>query len=217
MRATCCVSPGSRLDDYEELIGLPAGDGFLDFLPSPGNPLSTASDNAALDRRAAFFFLAEIAMRRMLNRSKETRRRRPIKDHYLTIGSTAGEDSYAPIIASELEYQVEQWYQHLPLGLKFDRDLDVDTFPAWAHMAPLPDDHIAFLRLQYYGCQFTIYWPAVNEMIKSGEIKPDLVKPTEKFLKACLRFMVSITPLMSHYTPNVWTMVQRLISLTGKC
>lgn len=80
MRATCCVSPGSRLDEYEELIGLPLGNPVRGLSSSSPEELMTSPEaitSAALDRRQGFFFLAEITMRRMLNRSKETRRRNP--------------------------------------------------------------------------------------------------------------------------------------------
>src|SRR5579862_221288 len=134
-------------------------------------------------------------------------------------GSIAGEDLYAPLIASELEYQLESWYQHLPNTLKFDREMDVSApfpscppyspsfspsthpdfpmsdqptfspttndqanfpttndhpnfpeqpFPTAADRFPPADDHIAFLRTQYYGCQFTVYWPATFQILSEG-------------------------------------------------
>src|SRR5579859_2533800 len=85
MRATCCVSPGSRLDEYEELMGLPLGNAIRGVSGSSPGDLMTSPEavtSAALDRRQGFFFLAEITMRRMLNRSKETRRRNPHQSHF---------------------------------------------------------------------------------------------------------------------------------------
>ena len=65
----CYVNPGSRLDTYEDQIGLPFG------VEDPFLRSSTSHGMDATYLQAAFYFLAAIRMRQSLNRGhKEVRR-----------------------------------------------------------------------------------------------------------------------------------------------
>jgi hypothetical protein len=69
------VNPGTRLDDYEHVVALPtdfpAGDIDNAYLSIP----APRSDRHMFDDRQGFYLAAEISIRRLLNRSKETRKR----------------------------------------------------------------------------------------------------------------------------------------------
>jgi hypothetical protein len=63
------VNPGTRLDDYENMVALP-----MDF-PAREINGSPSSDRHLFDDRQGFYLAAEISIRRLLNRTKETRKR----------------------------------------------------------------------------------------------------------------------------------------------
>jgi hypothetical protein len=64
----CYVNPGSRLDTYEDQIGLPFG------VEDPFPRLSRPDGMDSTYLQAAFYFLAAIKIRQTLNRSKEVRK-----------------------------------------------------------------------------------------------------------------------------------------------
>lgn len=79
------------------------------------------------------------------------------------------------MIAAELEYQLDGWYNYLPRLVRFDREgvsLSVDR---------TNDDALeGFLRTQYYTCKASIYWPAVYQAMEFGEADNDLLTHCQK-------------------------------------
>ncbi|KAK4235647.1 hypothetical protein C8A03DRAFT_36492 [Achaetomium macrosporum] len=96
-----------------------------------------ADGSVVASDKAQASFLAELAMRRILHRCYTAIRRTP-----------RGDIVYAPAIALELETQLDEWQSLLPEAVDF-RHL--------AALEPLSN----FLRVQYYCCKISIYWPAV--------------------------------------------------------
>ncbi|KAK9481947.1 hypothetical protein V1527DRAFT_522356 [Lipomyces starkeyi] len=86
---------------------------------------------------------------------------------------------YAPIIAAELELQLEQWHAVLPDHLRFGQpDSDDRTESAAA----------GFLQAQYYSCKASIYWPAVHQAIESSEADSDLLPHCRKCFDSYIKF-----------------------------
>jgi hypothetical protein len=115
-------------------------------------------------------------------------------------------------MASVLEEQLENWYAVLHPLIRFDRDaINIDTFDANGPLAPIVDDHIAFLRLQYYGAMFAINWPCVTSIHESKEanISPEKLPHIKSFITAALKFIACAGSLFDHRTPNLWTIAQR--------
>lgn len=136
------------------------------------------------------YFLAEIAMRRISHRAPSAIR-----------GTSRGELVYAPIVASELNFQLDEWYHHLPSALKFHRGNEGEV-----------RDHrglVLFLRTQYYSCMTSIYWPAVYKVIQTGRRENDLHLGCQKFFDAYYDFLISATVCLQHCTVNKWTLLAR--------
>ncbi|KAK9342105.1 hypothetical protein V1522DRAFT_55694 [Lipomyces starkeyi] len=152
----------------------------------PTSPESVNSAGTSSDEMRSYF-LAEIAMRRML--------------HRCTISITTTSDGhfiYAPIVAAELELQLEQWHAVLPEHLRFDRQPDSDD--------RIESAAAGFLQAQYYSCKASIYWPAVYQAVESSEADSDLLPYCRKFFDSYVNFMVSATSTVQRCLPNLWTL-----------
>lgn len=144
------------------------------------------------------YYLAEIAMRRMLFRcTTSTRFHQPSR-----------EPTYAPIVAAELVYQLDEWYYHLPACLRFDRftDHNSDTVP--------PSPHTEFLRTQFYSCRAGIYWPAAYEAIRDGESTKDVDPAVNMFLYSYASFMKSAVWSVRLCEPNEWIVYAAIFPMT---
>jgi hypothetical protein len=87
--------------------------------------------------------------------------------------SADGKLVYAPVIAPELEFQLDEWYSYLPRLVYFERD----EVTRLAHKST--DGALeGFLQTQYYVCKTSIYWPAVYQAIEFGEADEDFFWPT---------------------------------------
>ncbi|KAK9242379.1 hypothetical protein V1506DRAFT_89529 [Lipomyces tetrasporus] len=159
----------------------------------PTSPESVNSAGTSSDEMRSYF-LAEIAMRRMLHRCT------------ISISTTSnGHFIYAPIIAAELELQLEQWHAVLPEHLRFGQ--------------PDSDDRIesataGFLQVQYYSCKASIYWPAVYQAIESSEADGDLLPHCRKFFDSYVNFMVSATSTVPRCLPNLWTLYSSIFIIS---
>src|SRR5690606_35833681 len=102
---------------YDEHLQLPTADETWHFgspaapatspdaaTTSPQSHVTDKSDSAEV----LTYFMAEIAMRRMLRRCTTS-----------VSNWAGGRLQYAPIIADELERQLDQWYHYLPPSLRF--------------------------------------------------------------------------------------------------
>ena len=126
-------------------------------LSSPRNVFSTRS--TSLDKVQSYF-LAEIAMRRMLRRCTTSIRL-----------SVYGKFVYALAIAADLGFQLDEWYSYLPRLVYFERD----EVMRLAHKST--DGALeGFLQTQYYSCKTSIYWPAVYQAMEFGEADEDMAK-----------------------------------------
>jgi hypothetical protein len=160
---------------------------------SPGRVLSAGS--ASLDKVQSYF-LAEIAMRRMLHRCTTAIRLR-----------SDGKLVYAPVIAAELEYQLDEWYNYLPRLVRFEREGVVRPVDGSTDSALE-----GFLRTQYYACKASIYWPAVYQAIEFGEADNDLLAHCQKFFHSFVQFMTSVEVAIHTCRVNMWTLFTRYVS-----
>jgi hypothetical protein len=116
-----------------------------------------------------------------------------------------GIPTYAPIVAAELVYQLESWYEHLPTPLRFDRESNEDGTTEMALSL--------FLRTQYYSCQMSIYWPAAYQTMRDGMIGTvgagaggENEKAVESFFGCYVKYMMSINACVRRCAPNAWTL-----------
>ncbi|KAK5342301.1 hypothetical protein LTR98_003095 [Exophiala xenobiotica] len=141
------------------------------------------------------YFLAEIAMRRISHRCPTAVR-----------VAANGQRVYAPIVASELSYQLEEWFKYLPPALKFHRDNDVELQETRGS--------VLFLRTQYYSCMTSIYWPSVYQMIETGKWEYDLHIGCQKFFEAYSMFLKTATLCVQHCAVNKWTLLASIFVFT---
>ena len=152
---------------------------------SPGSIISStlADGSVAASDKAQAYFLAEIAMRRMLHRCYTAIRRTP-----------RGDFVYAPGIALELETQLDEWQSVLP---------DAVHFRHLAVLEPLSN----FLRVQYFCCKVSIYWPAVYQCIQDGRVSTtEILEHCERFFGAYMQSIPSMLMAVRDCIVNRWTL-----------
>ena len=154
---------------------------------SPGSITSSgtasADGSALVSDKAQAYFLAEIAVRRMLHRCYTAIRRTP-----------QGEIVYAPAIALELETQLDEWQSVLPDAVHF-RHVDA--------LEPLSN----FLRVQYHCCKMSIYWPAVYQCVEDGGASTtEILEHCERFFLAYMQSIPSMLMAVRDCIVNRWTL-----------
>lgn len=146
--------PHSGVVQFEENVGLPGG--FE----------GEESDQAGRDE--LWYFLAEIALRRLLNR---------VSQLIYSKDSTSSTTSLEPVVA-ELDYQLTQWYESLPLPLQF-------PFTRTALQDPVQ----AVLRLRFFACRTIIYRPYILAVLDNEQavLDPVVRENCHKCLEAAIR------------------------------
>ncbi|KAJ6190382.1 hypothetical protein N7519_000403 [Penicillium mononematosum] len=149
----------------------------LRAVPSPPSPGSAHSTHTSVQIMQSYF-LAEIAMRRMLHRCNTA-----------VQVTSGGKYVYAPGIALELEHQLEEWYRYLPETNSFVKG-DVSQPLALVNIPSCPLSN--FLRVQYYCCKLSIYWPAVYQAMQDGATTNILVDHCQRFFDSYAMLIPSI-------------------------
>ncbi|OAA81166.1 Zn(2)-C6 fungal-type DNA-binding domain protein [Akanthomyces lecanii RCEF 1005] len=168
--------PHSGVAQFEEQVGLPGG--FA----------SDGEDDEQQDRVGAdelWYFLAEIALRRLLNRvstllySDDAFVRPPNLGH----------------MVKELDYQLTQWYESLPPPLQF----------SFARV-PLQDPVQTVLKLRYYACKVIIYRPYIHCVLEDarGFAEPVVREGCLKCLDASVRQLEHISEHHAGHMPYTW-------------
>ncbi|OQE21440.1 hypothetical protein PENFLA_c014G03240 [Penicillium flavigenum] len=164
--------------------------------PEPFESPNSTNDRSDSDRDLSYF-VAEIAMRNMLRRCTWSISTLPHGSHI-----------YAPIVAAELERQLDEWLQMLPEALSFrDSSSCIGSSrrnSAWGK----------FLRTQYYAFKASIYWPAVYEALSSGEANGDLLLHCSKFFTSYAEFATSAAAAVTVCKPNIWTLYASVFTIS---
>lgn len=132
-------------------------------------------------------------MRRMLHRCNTAIRR-----------NVNGRFVYAPGIALELELQLDEWYNYLPDIIRFNTNVDAPD-----HDVHPVDPLTNFLRVQYYCCKISIYWPAVYQAIHDGVANGQLLDHCQRFFSSYVQLMPSILSAFYECMVNRWTLFTR--------
>ncbi|PKX89038.1 putative C6 transcription factor [Aspergillus novofumigatus IBT 16806] len=164
---------------------------------SPASIHSTDSTSTTADQ-ARSFFLAEIAMRRMLQRCNSAVTR-----------TADGRPSYAPGIALELERQLDEWYDYLPGNIRFAKEPGPSQ-PYAERIESLSN----FLNVQYYCCKLSIYWPAAFQAIQDGGASIQLLDHVQRFIDAYVQLLPRITFAVNDCLVYKWTLSVSLFTTT---
>lgn len=179
--------------EFEEDIPLPTGTDIWSFEADPGTPdmSITGSIGSPPSDQLATYLLAEIAMRRMLRRNTTAIRL-----------SAKGVVEYAPMIARELEEQVQHWYSLLPESLRF---LQVMQSPS----AEAQQLQTTFLCTQYWAYLVSIAWSSVVTVMDSPNAAQSTLEQCRAYFHAYEEFIKNANVALVTCLPNKWTIYAR--------
>lgn len=154
--------PHSGIVGYEDTVGLPVG-----FEEEDEEPVVGGRDDL-------WYFLAEIALRRLLNR---------VSHLIYSKGTNTSISSLAPVVA-ELDYQLTQWYENLPLPVQFPHSRVLLSNPVQT-----------VLRLRYFACRTIIFRPYILAVLENEKLGMDSTvrENCRKCLEACIRQLEHVT------------------------
>jgi hypothetical protein len=147
--------PHSGIVNFEDIVGLPGP-----FFETEEGPTS---------KDELWYFLAEIALRRLLNRVS----------HLLYVKTpTTVPTSKLERVTAELDFQLSQWHEGLPQPIKFSMTASSTDSPGQI-----------CLRLRYFACRTIIFRPYVFAVLSDETAINDAVvkENCRKCLGACLR------------------------------
>ncbi|KAK3487695.1 uncharacterized protein B0T23DRAFT_212084 [Neurospora hispaniola] len=173
--------PHSGVVAFEENVGLPCG--------------FEGDEQEAVGRDDLWYFLAEIALRRLLNR---------VSQLIYSKDSLASTTSLEPIV-TELDFQLTQWYESLPLPLQF---------PFTRTM--LPDPVQTVLRLRFFACRTIIYRPYILAVLDNEQaiLDPSVRDACTKCLEASIRQLEHISAHHAGHMPYLWQGALSIVSQT---
>ncbi|KAI9645342.1 hypothetical protein NHQ30_006078 [Ciborinia camelliae] len=173
--------PHSGIVQYEEVVGLPGG--------------FEQEDEEGVGRDELWYFLAEIALRRLLNR---------VSQLIYSKDSMASTSSLEPVVA-ELDFQLSQWYESLPLPLQFSYT-----------RAPLADPVQTVLRLRYFACRTIIFRPYILAVLDNEQaaMDPSVRENCRKCLEASVRQLEHISAHHAGHMPYLWQGALSIVSQT---
>ncbi|RSL98117.1 hypothetical protein BHE90_009045 [Fusarium euwallaceae] len=185
--------PDSGIWKHEEETQLPSPDGIWCFSLTDNSAMSSPSSQTleSVSDTTPAYFLAEIAMRRMLRRCTTSLSK-----------SAEGEFKYASVIARELELQLDGWNKYLPPFLDFHKQ-PTELY----EVAEVP--RAQFLQAQFFACKASISWPAVYETIRLGFVDNNMLPYCTKFFDDYVSFVLAATKSMQTCMMNSWTLATR--------
>lgn len=177
--------PHSGIVSFEESMRLPRS--------FPYDAIIAGSDELP-GNDDIWYFLAEIALRRLLNR---------VSNLLYSQTSSSSIASLGPIVA-ELEYQLEQWYANLPHPIQFPRE-----------PVPARDRVQTVLRLRYFACRTIIFRPYIQAVLGDESLahEPGVKTACEKGLEACYLQLDNILAHHEGHLPYLW---QGALSVTSQ-
>ncbi|KAL4877922.1 hypothetical protein BJY04DRAFT_121981 [Aspergillus karnatakaensis] len=193
--------PHSGIVSFEELVDLPGGfDEDENEDDEDEDEDEDENEHSAREklvhsagRDDPFYFLAEIALRRLLNRVSHMIYQ---KNNTLTLVSLA------PIV-SELDFQLSQWYEGLPQPVRFP-----------ITHTPISDPVQTVLRLRYFACRTIIYRPYILAVFENEQTSSDswVRECCRRCLEATLYQLENITSHREGHLPYLWQGALSMVS-----
>ncbi|PYH41884.1 putative C6 finger domain protein [Aspergillus saccharolyticus JOP 1030-1] len=189
--------PHSGIVHYEEIVDLPGGFEPEDY--EDENQSSTPRENTVVDAVVGhdelWYFLAEIALRRLLNR---------VSHVIYQEGNSLTLASLGPV-ASELDFQLSQWYEGLPQAVRFPLSSQ-----------PASNSVQTVLRLRYFACRTIIYRPYILAVLQHEQISADpMVRECcRRCLDATINQLDHISRHREGHLPYLWQGALSMVSQT---
>ena len=173
--------PHSGIVQFEETVGLPGG--------------FEEEDDEPAGRDELWYFLAEIALRRLLNR---------VSHVIYSKGASTSVAALEPV-AAELDFQLTQWYEGLPIALQFPYS-----------RVPLSNPVQTVLRLRYFACRTIIFRPYILAVLENEQaiLDPSVRDNCHKCLEASVRQLEHITAHHAGHLPYLWQGALSIVSQT---
>ncbi|KAA8895256.1 hypothetical protein FN846DRAFT_911988 [Sphaerosporella brunnea] len=173
--------PHSGINQFAESVGLPCG-----FEEEDEEPVVGGRDDL-------WYFLAEIALRRLLNR---------VSHLIYCKGTSTSISSLAPVVA-ELDYQLTQWYESLPIPVQFPHSRVLLSNPVQT-----------VLRLRYFACRTIIFRPYILAVLENDKLGHETTvrENCRKCLEACIRQLEHITEHHAGHMPYLWQGALSMVS-----
>ncbi|KKY23027.1 putative c6 finger domain [Phaeomoniella chlamydospora] len=194
--------PHSGIVQFEEFIDLPHG--WEEDEEGGTNHRNSDSESSTPPpgRDSLWYFLAEINLRRLLNRVSHLIYQ---KSHPLT--SLLSLDP----ITSELDFQLTQWYESLPLPVRFPRPDPCTPY------APLRSAIQTVLRLRYYACRTIIFRPYILAVLENESLllpSSPIRENCFKCLDASIHQLQNISEHHAGHLPYLWQGALSMVSQT---
>lgn len=194
--------PHSGVVQFEESMRLPRSFPY-ETTPTPSNSSPIPEECPGTDD--LWYFLAEIALRRLLNRVSHL-----IYSYTHRGGSGAARTNSFSIaalepVAAELDYQLNQWYESLPGPVKFPRE----RLPASTQIQTV-------LRLRYFACRTIIFRPYIQAVLADENVahEPGVQEACRKCLEACIRQLEYLPAHHEGHLPYLWQGALSIMSQT---
>ncbi|KAK9353468.1 hypothetical protein V1523DRAFT_410837 [Lipomyces doorenjongii] len=162
----------------------------------PGSP---ESDSSSIDEPDPHF-LSEIGVRKIIDRTCYTVNN---SESY-----TANRTSFAPIVAKELQSQLDEWYHCLPDSIKFDKSKVPVTNTRHSTRA--------LIRAQYFATVMLMYWPCMMDIIVTGECQSQEHREAFKIaIDSYIQLMLSATSVRLPEVPTTWPHAISVFAMTA--
>lgn len=181
--------PHSGIVQFEESMRLPRS--FPYDSAVAGNDGAPGSDDL-------WYFLAEIALRRLLNRVSH------LIYSYAHKPSNSFSIAALEPVCAELDYQLTQWYESLPAPVRFPRE-----------RLPASNQIQTVLRLRYFACRTIIFRPYIQAVLADEGVaqEPDVQEACRKCLEACIR---QVDPVSAHHDGHLCYLWQGALSVMSQ-
>ena len=168
--------PHSGLILFEDTVGLPCG--FEEITDESG----------PVGRDDLWYLVAKVSLHRLLNR---------VRNVLCSKGTPTDIHTLAPI-TTELDYQLGQWYEGLPLPVQFPRSRILLQNPVQTA-----------LRLRYFACRAIIFRPYILAVLENEALGMDssVRENCRIALEACMRQLEQVTEqyvAISYFTITVY-------------
>ena len=189
--------PHSGIVQFEETVGLPGG---FEEVDSPNERFENTGhgqqDNQPAGRDELWYFLAEIALRRLLNR---------VSHMIYSKGASTSTAALEPLCA-ELDFQLTQWYDSLPGPLQFP----------YAQSPPPSNPVQIVLRLRYFACRTIIFRPFILAVLENENaiLDPAIRENCRNCLEASVRQLENVTAHHAGHLPYLWQGALSIVSQT---
>ncbi|KAH8900912.1 hypothetical protein GQ53DRAFT_740746 [Thozetella sp. PMI_491] len=183
----CCAAAKAESEMQEEMIGFGAGGssilGFTDLEKLPKPPENAPSGGDGVMTQTWFYYLAEVASWKLLNRVS--------KELYQNLPPSPSLADFAALypIAEELEAQIQDWASSLPVHV-FNASLSTPN-------SALSEELSHHLKNRHFHARITTFRPFLQALILHGvqsagsNLYPTVLDGALKCVSACVEFIES--------------------------